>query len=880
MKRKRKPASSTKTSYPKPQTARVFPAALVPLVLFLAVVVIYLPSIGNDFLYDDYEVILSNDPVESVGDLAQIFSERHFPSLPYYRPVVRSTLLLQRAVHGDRAGPFHLFNVLLMAFAALLSYSLLRLPIFQLQRWPALCAAAIFALHPIASSCVYPIASGRETLLPAVFALASVYCFLRPGLRWRALAATSFALALFSKEQAVVILGFFVLADGLGLTATPATKSIRGWVWRYWPEVCILTTYLGIRYLLFGGQEYQLGDLGKSMLSFVYALQVIAVPFVELVYEPPVEVWLSWWRLAAVVGLLIFWRRCLVGMLPERRVLTWFWFGWFVATLLPTANLLDQEAHFAERYVFLATLAPLALIASTLSSRTYGGYASKLVTGLSLVIVCTLAAVSVHRAGYFRNNDAFTKQWLKTNPEALNAHISLGAVLVTEGNLGQAEYHFREALRIAPGTAATYNNLAGLMLHQRKFEKAKALLQQALLVDPNSAETHNNLGAVLRRVGKTEEAIAHFSQAIRLNPNDAEAQANLANVLAEVGKIQKSIRHYQEALQLKPGWPPVANRLAWLLATQTEPQLRSGVEAVRLAEQFCRDTGHSEPLFLDTLAAAYAETGRYEEALQTAGKALKLAEAARQLVLAAQIRERMDVYRNRRPARYGEVQWRTTATADTYSELAGLMLQQGKLAQAQALLEQALEADPQSAETHNNLGTVFLRMGKTEKAIAHFSRAVSLNADDAQAHANLANALAEVGMMQESIRHYREALRINPGWPSVANRLAWLLATQTEARLRSGVEAVRLAERFCRDTAYSEPLFLDTLAAAYAETGRYEEALDTAGKALELADQARQSELAAQIKERMEAFRLRRPLRYAEVQWRSSPRVVPNPPGL
>ena len=134
-------------------------------------------------------------------------------------------------------------------------------------------------------------------------------------------------------------------------------------------------------------------------------------------------------------------------------------------------------------------------------------------------------------------------------------------------------------------------------------------------------------------------------------------------------------------------------------------------------------------------------------------------------------------------------------------------------------------------------------------------------------------------MMQESIRHYREALRINPGWPSVANRLAWLLATQTEARLRSGVEAVRLAERFCRDTAYSEPLFLDTLAAAYAETGRYEEALDTAGKALKLADQARQSELAAQIKERMEAFRLRRPLRYAEVQWRSSPRVVSNPPG-
>ena len=228
----------------------------IPLILFVTVIGIYYPSIENGFLYDDYEVILSHPPIQSFEDVRQIFSERHFPTLPYYRPVVRFSLLLQRAIHGDQPQPFHAFNVFLMGIAAVLAYGLLRLPIFNLEPLPALIASFLFALHPVASSCVYPIASGRETLMPGVFILLASYCYLRSGLKWRLGAVLAFALALFSKEQAVVTVIIFVLADFFRISASPSPKNIIRRIGNYLPEVIICSVYFFIRHSLFGGERY------------------------------------------------------------------------------------------------------------------------------------------------------------------------------------------------------------------------------------------------------------------------------------------------------------------------------------------------------------------------------------------------------------------------------------------------------------------------------------------------------------------------------------------------------------------------------------------------------------------------------------------------
>ncbi|MEO7652017.1 MAG: hypothetical protein ABIZ80_16255, partial [Bryobacteraceae bacterium] len=190
-----------KPAKPVKKTAPSAVWKLAPVILFLAVVFVYSPSLQNDFIYDDVEIILAHQAPRDAGEWARIFQERHFPNLPYYRPVTRLTLLAQKSLHGDVAMPFHAFNALLMGGAALLAYAILLLPVFAIPRVSALLASAMFALHPAASSCVYPISSGRETLLPAVWMLGAVYAYLRG---WRTVAMLAFAGALFSKEQAIM----------------------------------------------------------------------------------------------------------------------------------------------------------------------------------------------------------------------------------------------------------------------------------------------------------------------------------------------------------------------------------------------------------------------------------------------------------------------------------------------------------------------------------------------------------------------------------------------------------------------------------------------------------------------------------------------------
>ena len=660
--RKAKRKSHSETSLPGPRFSIGAGRLWVPLLLFAAVVAVYLPSVNHGFLYDDYEVILSNAPLRSVEDLGRILTERHFLSLPYYRPVVRSSLLLQRSLHGDEPGPFHLFNAGVAGLIALIVYSLLRLPVFGLRpRW-ALLTAAVFALHPVASSCVYPIASGRETLLPALFVLLALYCFLRSGRWWRAGASVSFALALFGKEQAVVTLAIFVLADVLGLTSAPPGRSLRRWVVRYWPEAAIGALYFSIRHFLFAGGEYRLGDLGQFALSYLYALQVVTVPFWEMVYEPTARVWFSPWRLAiglAITGWVVLW---LQRSWPAVRTLAWFWLGWFVLTLLPTANLLDQEAPFAERYVFLAALGPLFLLAWVLSNRERDGR-PKLRTGLAVAVLLLLVAQTVARGAYYRDYEAFCRQWVKTDPQSLNAHNSLAVVLTMDGRLQEAGRHYEEALRIAPANPQARSNLANLRLQQGRLQEAHDLLQEALRLEPDSYAIHNSLGAMLLGQGRIEQAIPHFARAISLNSENQQGHANLANALAHQGNTRQALHHYREALRIHPGLHHVANRLAWILATDPDPKLRAGDEAMALAERFCQPPNHTNPMFLDTLAAAYAETARFPQALETATRAAALASSKGQPELADEIRQRMDAYRERRPVRYSQIQWRTSGSS-------------------------------------------------------------------------------------------------------------------------------------------------------------------------------------------------------------------------
>jgi hypothetical protein len=164
---------------------------LIIYIIALAVTGLYLLRATNDFIYDDTIVILKQEPLHSFKDVARIFTERHYLDFAYYRPITRTTLLLQKALHGENPVPFHAFNAVLIGLFALVLVKIYSLPVMNIRKDLAYCAAAICAVHPVASEAVYPIASGRETLLPAVFILSARYFYLQRSSIWRRFSAKS-----------------------------------------------------------------------------------------------------------------------------------------------------------------------------------------------------------------------------------------------------------------------------------------------------------------------------------------------------------------------------------------------------------------------------------------------------------------------------------------------------------------------------------------------------------------------------------------------------------------------------------------------------------------------------------------------------------------
>jgi tetratricopeptide (TPR) repeat protein len=199
---------------------------------------------------------------------------------------------------------------------------------------------------------------------------------------------------------------------------------------------------------------------------------------------------------------------------------------------------------------------------------------------------------------------------------------------------------------------AEANNLLGLYLQQAgRVPEAIAQYEQALRFEPDYAKARNNLGNALWQTGRIPEAIEQYDQAIRINPDLAEIHINLGNALLASGRTTEAIGHFQQALRIKPDEPAIQNNLAWLLATLAPAEGGDPVRAVTLAERVCSLTTNSASTYLDTLAAAYASAGRFDDAVATAQKAIDLANSAGLPQVAKQIEPRLQLYRRGQPYR-------------------------------------------------------------------------------------------------------------------------------------------------------------------------------------------------------------------------------------
>jgi Flp pilus assembly protein TadD len=145
------------------------------------------------------------------------------------------------------------------------------------------------------------------------------------------------------------------------------------------------------------------------------------------------------------------------------------------------------------------------------------------------------------------------------------------------------------------------------------------------------------------------EAIVHFQKALQLDPNDEGLHQYLGICYFQLGRNSEAITQFQEGLRIKPADEGILNNLAWILATCPEASLRDGNKALDLARQANDLAGGKNPLILGTLAAAFAETGRYSEAVETAQRAVDLAQAQSNDRLAAGLQTEMKFYQTGSP---------------------------------------------------------------------------------------------------------------------------------------------------------------------------------------------------------------------------------------
>ena len=241
------------------------------------------------------------------------------------------------------------------------------------------------------------------------------------------------------------------------------------------------------------------------------------------------------------------------------------------------------------------------------------------------------------------------REALRINPEFAEVHNNLGSILAQQGKVEEAIAEYQAALRIKPHYAEAHSNLGLALAGQGKFAEATAEYQAALRINPDIAETHNNLGNILASKGKVAEAVAEYEESLRIKPDYAEPHYNLGIILANQGRTSEAIAQYREAVRLKPGWPAALSKLAWLLATDGNQNVRNAAEAVPLAERLCEITGYQQADALNVLAAAYAEAGRFSDAIRVGQRAIDVATVAGQSELAQQIQERLRLYQAGRP---------------------------------------------------------------------------------------------------------------------------------------------------------------------------------------------------------------------------------------
>src|SRR5437588_795741 len=248
-------------------------------------------------------------------------------------------------------------------------------------------------------------------------------------------------------------------------------------------------------------------------------------------------------------------------------------------------------------------------------------------------------------AGAFERAIAACSPSIRLNPGAADAYSNRGRA--HRGACDTAVAGYTPALRLDPAHARAYDNRGPAHLHRGEYARAVADHPHALRLEGPNPGSLNNRGNAYRHLGAYAKAVADFDGAIALDPEDPLPWYNRGLTHCLMSNYAKAVADFAQAALLDPTDTDAPNELAWLRATCPRVEYRQGIEAVEYAQQVCQMTDWQDAACLDTLAAAYAECGKYDEAVRWRQRALALAEPEER----AGFQARLALYEAGRPYR-------------------------------------------------------------------------------------------------------------------------------------------------------------------------------------------------------------------------------------
>jgi len=617
--------------------------------IFLAVIiwVVFGQTLGHEFFNCDDDAYVYENPVVQKGLTLQgiIWAFTHVCAFNWH-PLTWLFHMLDCQLYGLNPGGHHLTNVLLHTAAAILLFLVLRRMTGFL--WRSAFVAAVFAIHPLHVESVAWVAE-RKDVLSGVFFMLTLGAYVRYVEKSKVQSPKSkvfygltllfFTLGLMSKPMLVTLPFVLLLLDywplnrfGLSTLNSSASAYSYGATAPKRSEGGQLSTKRALRLILEKFPFFVLS--AASCVVTIFAQTELIQPFEK--FSLPLRVGNALISYVAYLGQM-FWPVGLAVLYPftakgvegsgvvlsvvvlavistgvlvlrRRPYLLTGWL-WYLIMLVPVIGIVQVGAQArADRYTYLPQIGLYLLLTWGAADLCAGWRHRRVVLGgCSTVILVALIFCARTQASYWRNSESLLTHTLACTSDNSIGHYNLGNALFQKGDVDEAITQYQKALQI----------------------------------NPDYMEAHYNLGCALIQKGRMDEAIIQYQKALQINPDNAEVHYNLGCALLQKGRMDEAITQYQKVLQIEPDNAEAQNKLAWVLATCPQASLRNGDKAVALAQRTNQLTGGGNPVALGTLAAAYAEAGRFPEAVETAQRALQLAETQSNTALADAIRSQL-----------------------------------------------------------------------------------------------------------------------------------------------------------------------------------------------------------------------------------------------